>query len=143
MFPDRPAGLRGPVWAMARPRLCDREGRLLHMAVAELRATGSTRARALALADAVARLAVLPFVAGDEFGAQLDRAAAALSTPSVASLASDPAIGVDALAMVEAMRAFEASGCRRLPPAEWSRADAALRAAVAKRLAERFRRGLK
>lgn len=113
------------------------------MAVAELRATGSTRARAMALADAVARLAVLPFVAGDEFGAELARAAAALSTPSVAALASDPDIGVEALAMVEALRAFEASGCRRLPPAEWNRADAALRAAVAKRLAERFRRGLK
>ena len=128
---------------MARPRRCASEGRLLHMAVAELQAAGSTRARALALADAVARLAVLPFVAGDEFGAQLERTGAALSTPAVAALASDPAMGVEALAMAEALHAFEAGGCRRLPPAEWNRADAALRAAVAKRLAERFRKGLK
>lgn len=97
----------------------------------------------MALAEAVARLAVLPFVAGDEFAAQLELTGAALSTPAVAALASDPEIGVEALAMVEALRAFEANGCRRLPPAEWCRADAALRAAVAKRLAERFRKGLK
>lgn len=126
------------VFAMARPRRCAREGELLRVAATELQIDGSTRAQALALAEAVAALAVLPFVAGDEFAAQLDRTAAAL-----AALASDPAIGVEAVAVAEALRAFEARGCRHLPPTEWSRADAALRSAVRNRLVERFRKALK
>lgn len=140
---DRPGGVCGPVWAMARPRRCASEGPLLHLAVAELQITGSTRAQSLALADAVARLAVLPFIASDEFAAQLDRTAALVTTPALATLAVDPALGVEALAMAEAVRAFEARGCRHLSPSDWPRADASLRAAVAKRLVERYRKGLK
>ena len=79
MQADRAGGFRGPVWAMARPRRCNREGALLAMAAVEIGADGSTRAKAHALAKAVARLATLPFTAPDEFAAQLERTAAALA----------------------------------------------------------------
>lgn len=128
---------------MARPRRCPGEAELVRQAAGEIGAVGSTRSKAAALAEAVALLAVGSLRDDDDFGALLAVAAARIGKPAVVQLASDARFGIDALIMAEAVKAFEARGCRHLAPEAWARADKDLSAAVRKRLFERFRRALK
>ena len=140
---DRPAGVVGPVWAMARPRRCPGETELVRQAAFEIGADGSTRAKAAALAEAVAVLAVGALRDSDDFGALLEVAAARIGKPAVVQLASDARFGIEAIVMAEAVKAFEARGCRHLAPEAWARADRELTAAVRNRLFERLRTALK
>lgn len=128
---------------MARPRRCAAEAVLLRAAVAELGATGSMRSQAAAVAIAVAKVAVASLRGADDLDALLDTAASRLVGSAVALLATDAAIGVEALAIGEAVKAFEARGCRHVPADQWPRADEELRMAVQSRLLERYRKALK
>ena len=130
------------VFAMARPRRAAVEAALVAMADRELAAVGSRRRRAAALAGEVARIA-LAHLRADDFEAALVVAEAAARTPAVVQLACHPDVDAAALVRGEAVRQFEARGCRHLAAAEILPADAELCAAVAGRLAERFRRLLK
>lgn len=130
------------VMAMARPRRAAVESALVHLADAELASGGSRRRRAEALAAAVARIA-LAYVRSDDFEAALEVAEAATRSPAVVQLACNPEVDVAALVRAEALRQLEARSFRHLAPLEWRAADDRLRAAIAGRLAERFRRELK
>lgn len=127
---------------MARPRRSAIEAALVCMADAELASGRSRRQRAEALSREVARIA-LAHVRADDFEAALVVAEAATRMPAVVQLACHADIDVAALVLAEARRQLEARSCRHLPVAEWRAADAELCAAVAGRLAERFRRFLK
>lgn len=141
---DLPAALkRSRVYAMARPCRPIIEQKLLSLAVDELGLTGSRRAqaRALALEVAEAAIAALRSVPGD-LSSQLRVAEIEITRPAIWRLATDPTCGIEGVACAEAVRQFEALGCRRLPASEWSGADRDLVNAVAQRLIERFRKRL-
>lgn len=133
---------RPRVFAMARPRRAAVENALVQLADAEVAIGGSRRRRADALAAAVARIA-LAHVRSDDFEAALELAEAATRSPAVVQLACDPEVDVAALVRAEALRQLEERSFRHLSPLEWRAADDRLRAAIAGRLAERFRRVLK
>lgn len=132
------------VFAMARPARCGRERALVQLASAELGARGSMRRQGRAVAIEVARLAVL-FVRQepDDLGVALQLAEAQLTRPGASALACDAEIDTAAIVRAEAVRQFEARGCRNLSAKAAERADAELVKSVADRLAERFRRALK
>ena len=130
--------------AMARPRCNPIERELLPQAARELRALGSRSAKAKAIAREVARIALLDVMANDEDTAmRIDLARAKLEIPAVAALATIPELDTAAIITAEAVRQFEARGCRHLYPSEWEIANAALREAVTKRLAGRYRKRMK
>lgn len=114
------------------------------IAAVEIGAQGSRAAVAAAIAVEVARLAVIDVTASDDdLGAKLELATAHLEQPALTCLATDPEIDTASIVVREAVRRFEARGCRHLGPSEWSCADASLRDAVATRLSGRYRRALK
>ncbi len=130
--------------AMARPRCSPIERELLPQAARELKARGSLSAQAKAVASEVARIALLDVMATDDDTAmRIDLARAKMENPAIAALATMPEVDTAAIIMAEAVRQFEARGCRHLPPDQWERANAALRDAVTKRLAGRYRRRMK
>lgn len=132
------------VFAMARPARSAQERELVARAAAEIGASGSARARARAVAEGVAPLALAHVrnLGGDPSPLLL-LADAAMRTPTLAALAEEPGLDAPAIAREAALREFARGGCRWSEPTGRGRGDAAVQKAVAKRLAERFRRGAK
>jgi len=130
---------RWRVYAMARPCRPKGEGALVASAAEEIGAVGSRRARAIAVAERVAVLAVEQF-AMDPLEAALARTRAAFETPSLCTLAFDEDAVAGQLVAREALAAFERRGCRHAPRAEWAAIDDALCKVISGRLAERYRR---
>ncbi len=133
-----------PPMAMARPRCSPIERELLPQAARELAVKGSRNAKAVAIAREVARVALMDvMLTDDDLSMRIELARAKMETPAVAALATMPEVDTAAIITAEAVRQFEARGCRHLRPDQWEASNVELRAAVAKRLAGRYRRRLK
>lgn len=123
---------------MARPRRGEAEPETAVKALAEMTATGSRRAKANALAERVATLAVAQLIA-DDFEAAMAKALAITTTPALAALAYDEDGAAMGLLHREALVAFQRRGCRHAEPWQRSQIDAQIKAAMARRLARRYR----
>lgn len=133
----RPAALRGPVLAMARPKRPVTECAAVIEAAS---GNGSAAQRARRLADRVAAMAIeeVNRDPADDLTVMLR----VLEGSPAYFLATDPEINTARLVSAERCKRLEARGGRRLPERDWHREDADIQIFVSNLLAERYRRFL-